>query len=291
MSYNYYFTSKLDERVKDLLITKNIEPLDIEDIFTDTNLSKVEVKKDYTYLALQLPEYESNTGFFQKKQVQLIFGTEYIIVIDENNYKNLQVFETQRSSGNIKYTNSKELALELYDFLITRLIRVINKFRDEINDIEKSIFNFESSRDLILDIQILKKNIINFQSLMPPLQETLTELKKSSTTDLDKFKIDDTQDKINKMLNNLSNFREQTALLTETNEVLIARSTNEIVKIMTFVNILFIIPTIIVGFFGMNVGFGWDTAGFTPYVILGIILFMFASMGMAYIIFKKKKWL
>lgn len=290
MAYQYYFTSKLDERVKDLLTTKKINPLDIEDIFTDTNLSKVEVTKDYTYLALQLPEYDRDTSFFQKKQVQLVYGSDYIIIIDENSYKNLQIFETQRRAGNIQFNSSSELALEVFDFLVTRLIRVVNKLRDEVSDIEKSIFNFESSRDLILDLQILKKNIINFVSLMTPLNETLIDLKKTANND-EILKIDDTSDKISKMLNNLSNFKEQMSLLTETNEVLIARSTNEIVKVMTFVNILFLIPTIIVGFFGMNVGFGWSTEAFTPWVILGITTLIFLSMGCAYFVFKKKKWL
>jgi magnesium transporter len=291
MSYQYFFTSKLDERVKNLLSTKSIDPLDVEDIFTDTNLSKVEVKKNYTYIALQLPEYDRETSFFQSKQVQMIFGIDYLIVLDDNGYKNLQIFETQRKAGNISYTNSTELGFEIFDFLITRLIRIINKMRDEVLDIEKSIFNFESSRDLILDIQILKKNVINFQSLMLPIQDVLLELKKSKFSEEDMLKIDDTTDKISKMLNNLGNFKEQVALLTETNEVLIARSTNEIVKVMTFVNILFLIPTIIVGFFGMNVHFGWNTEVFNPWIIVSIFGFMLASIGLAYIYFKKKKWL
>ena len=290
MAYQYYFTSKLDERVKDLLTIKSINPLDIEDIFTDTNLSKAEVTKNYTYLALQLPEYDRETSFFQKKQIQMVYGVDYIIIIDENNYKNLQIFETQRRAGNIQFNSSSELALEIFDFLVTRLIRVVNKLRDEVTDIEKSIFNFESSRDLILDLQILKKNIINFVSLISPLNEALNDLKKTANPE-ESLKIDDTSDKISKMLNNLSNFKEQMQLLTETNEVLIARSTNEIVKVMTFANILFLIPTIIVGFFGMNVGFGWNTEVFTPLVIIGITGLIVFSMAGAYFIFKKKKWL
>jgi Mg2+ and Co2+ transporter CorA len=290
MAYQYYFTSKLDERVKDLLTIKQIDPLDIEDIFTDTNLSKAEVKKLYTYLALQLPEYDRETSFFQKKQIQMVYNEDYMILIDENNHKNLQIFETQRRSGNMQFNNPSELALEIFDFLVTRLIRVVNKLRDEVVDIEKSIFNFESSRDLILDLQILKKNIINFVSLITPLNDALSDLRKSATPE-EILKIDDTSDKINKMLNNLSNFKEQLSLLTETNEVLIARSTNEIVKVMTFVNILFLIPTIIVGFFGMNVGFGWSTDTFTPVAIIGISALIVISMVSAFLVFKKKKWL
>ncbi|MGL4758225.1 MAG: magnesium transporter CorA family protein [Patescibacteria group bacterium] len=290
MTYQHYFTSKLDERVKDLLTNKNINPLDIEDIFTDTNLSKAELKEKYTYLALQLPEYDRDTNFFQKKQIQLVYGKDYIIIIDENNYKNLQIFEHQRKQTNLSFNTPSELALEILDFLITRLIRVVNKLRDEIVDIEKSIFNFESSRDLILDIQILKKNIINFSSLMLPIEELLTDLQKTANKE-ESLKIEDTSDKISKMLNNLNNFKEQTSLLTETNEVLIARSTNEIVKVMTFVNILFLIPTIIVGFFGMNIGFGWNTDNFNPFIFFGIIGLMVTSMITAFVIFKKKKWL
>lgn len=50
--------------------------------------------------------------------------------------------------------------------------------------------------------------------------------------------IDDSLDKIKKLINRLENFRETMKLLTETNEMLIARNTNDNIRRLTFINIL-----------------------------------------------------
>lgn len=50
--------------------------------------------------------------------------------------------------------------------------------------------------------------------------------------------IDDSLDKIKKLNNRLDNFRETMRLLTETNEMLIARSTNDNVRRLTLINVL-----------------------------------------------------
>jgi Mg2+ and Co2+ transporter CorA len=50
--------------------------------------------------------------------------------------------------------------------------------------------------------------------------------------------IDDSLDKIKKLINRLENFRETMKLLTETNEMLIARSTNDNVRRLTLINVL-----------------------------------------------------
>ena len=75
--------------------------------------------------------------------------------------------------------------------------------------------------------------------------------------DTGKESIDDSLDKIKKLINRLDNFREITKLLTETNEMIMARSTNQTVRRLTMFNVLLLVPSLTAAFFGMNVHFGW----------------------------------
>jgi Mg2+ and Co2+ transporter CorA len=82
-------------------------------------------------------------------------------------------------------------------------------------------------------------------------------------------------------------------LLTETNEMLIARNTNDNIRRLTLINILLLWPSAIGAFFGMNVHFGWMTVSETQNLIpvMTIILIMILSTVGMYAFFRIKKWI
>ena len=102
--------------------------------------------------------------------------------------------------------------------------------------------------------------------------------------------LDDSLDKVKKMINNLNNFREQMTMISETNEALIARNTNDTIKILTAVSLIAVIPTAITSFFGMNVYFGWTTIdSYFPVALISFVVVSATVITLFY--FKKKRWL
>lgn len=105
--------------------------------------------------------------------------------------------------------------------------------------------------------------------------------------------IDDSLDKIKKLINRLDNFRDTMKLLTETNEMIMARSTNQTVRRLTLFNVLILGPSFIAAFFGMNMHFGWlsflaDQNNILPLSII-VALMIALTLGM-FLFFKSKKW-
>lgn len=105
--------------------------------------------------------------------------------------------------------------------------------------------------------------------------------------------IDDSLDKIKKLINRLDNFRDTMKLLTETNEMIMARSTNQTVRRLTLFNVLILGPSFIAAFFGMNMHFGWlsflaDQDEILPLSII-VALMVVLTLGM-FLFFKSKKW-
>jgi Mg2+ and Co2+ transporter CorA len=139
---------------------------------------------------------------------------------------------------------------------------ILAKIQLRIEAMEQSIFQNIPNNDKISEIQSLKKIIINFKSVLIPLYEIFDEydhdaVSKSEETELQI--IESILRKIKKLIENLDNFHDITKLLRETNETLIARSTNETVKRLTLFNALLLGPSLIAAFFGMNIHFGWFT--------------------------------
>lgn len=160
---------------------------------------------------------------------------------------------------------------------------------------EQSIFQNIPNNDQISEIQNLKKNIINFKSTLLPIYEVLSEYRDDTKISTDeKHSIDDILRKIKKLMSNLDDFHDITKLLRETNETLIARSTNETIKRLTLFNALLLGPSMIAAFFGMNIHFGWFTENasngeITP--LFGIICIMILMTGGVYLFFKKRNWI
>jgi len=124
----------------------------------------------------------------------------------------------------------------------------------------------------------VKKNIINFKSLLEPLEELVQEMVESHGKYVDRAgeeDLDDSLDKLKKLSNKLDNFQGTMSLLTETNELLIARSTNKTIKVLTVVNLFLFVPSVLAGFFGMNVYFGWhpDTENLAPLISILLVIF------------------
>jgi magnesium transporter len=270
---------------------------DIEDVFSPTQLSKFEIRKNYAYFALQFAETDGKNKV-HIQQIHCFVSLKFLFVIDEDGFAGIRDFDRRRTSlVSTKNYNSFDLFYELLDMSVIRMFAILSTIHTRIKSLEATIFSEESmGNDQLSEIQDIKKNIINFKSLLMPLYDMFEELSLKHTDLIDetgKEAIDDSLDKIKKLLNKLDNFREMMKLLTETNEMITARSTNQNVRRLTLFNVLLLCPTLIAGFFGMNVHFGWFTllsenSALIPLWVIVITMLMIT--GCTYLFFLWKKW-
>lgn len=293
--FDYTVHLGLDQDLKEKMDTfYGIDELDIEDVFTDTQLSKIEYKNNYLYICLQFPEFDKTIRQFIIKETHIFVAPKFLLLIDKDESRFINQF------NNIKDKiitdddiTSFELFYEIFDFIVTKLTQVIFKFKKEIAVIENEIFNFKTQQDLLKEILIIKRNLINFESVILPIQTLIVDLETKKNvfiTNVEIELLDDTLDKVKKLINNLQNFKGQMELITDTNEVLIARNTNEIIKALTSVNIIVLAPTVIASFFGMNIYFGWDPMVSNYLALILIVLLIVSCTAILLWYFKKKGW-
>jgi magnesium transporter len=290
--FDFLSASGVDEMLENTLeVEYGINSLDVEDIFSDTQLSKIEIRSSYVYVALQFPEFDKSYQKFFVKDLHCFVSRSWVIVIDKQGYKHFQQFVNFQDQllEDEHETTSFVFFAELLEFCTTKTYKVLPKFRQEINQIESDLFEFTNDIDVLKDILIMKKNLVNFESVVGPIKDVIVELEYKAKRlleqdEVDKF--DNSLDIIKKIINNLQNFKEQMNLLSETNESMIGRSTNNQVRALTAVSLIGLVPTFWVGFFGMNVHFGFVENSFVPLiVVIGLIT---VSCSVLYWFFKKK---
>lgn len=271
---------------------------DLEDVFSPTQLSKFEIRKSYVYFALQFADKDS-TGHIVTQQIHCFVSPKFLLVIDEDDFVGVQEFNHVKNHLVEKENyNSFDLFYELLDIGVTGMFWLLEAIQQRVDRLESTIFSqIHGDSDQLFEIQDVKKNITNFKSLLVPLADVFEEvsLKHSDLIDeTGKSSIDDAMDKIKKLVNRLDNFRDTMKLLTETNEMMIARMTNQTVRRLTLINIMLLGPSLIAAFFGMNVHFGWLSSLASEGDILpmtAIILVMLIVTLLMFLFFRLRKWI
>lgn len=288
------FYSLINDSLKrELGFTYNIKELDIEDVFTRTQLSKIEQRPSYLYVALQFPEFNQLKNKFDLKEVHCFISPEFLLVIDKDNYKQIETFQQTSSAFLASDINPFAVFYELLDHFLTQKFTFINKFWEEIDNLEDNTFQEHDDKDRLKKILILRRNLINFISIISPMQSVLEDLQVKYRSFIDEHgieKLDDSLDKLKKILNSMQNLNENIKLLAQIDEAIAVQSTNDTIRILTALSLVALPPTIVSSFFGMNVWFGWSVeSNFYPLVF--IIVTTLTSTIALYWWLKSKKWI
>jgi magnesium transporter len=269
-----------------------ITELDTEDVLSDTQLSKVEFRPDYIYIALQFPEFEKTKRTFIEKEVHCFVNKDYLIIINKHGFRAVEAFQNIKGMD-IDRNTTFDLFYEMLWKGLNNAYRAMLKLKIEVNQLNEQIFNDQKgSKDFIFDIQTTKRNIVNFEGIVEPLEEVLQaiEFKQHRLVDKeDKEQIDDCLDLIKKILNNIGNLKQQIQIISETNESIIARSTNEVVKRLTGISILVLVPSTITGFFSMNMFYGFSTTQQGP--MIAVVITVLVLTGIVYLVLRRKNWI
>lgn len=241
--FDYYEYRGLTDALREKLEHEfHVHEDDLDDIFSPTQLSKYEIRKNYAYFALQFADKDASDRI-NTQQIHCFVSPKYLFVIDEDNFIGIKEFDKIRNHlVDKEHYNSFDLFYELLDISVIRMFGLLHAIHGRVRVMESTIFSEEHfENDQISEIQDIKKNIINFKSLLAPLYDVLEEMTLKHTNLIDetgKEAIDDSLDKIKKLVNCLDNFRDTMKLLTETNEMIIARNTNQTVRRLTLFNVL-----------------------------------------------------
>ncbi|HRT33173.1 MAG TPA: CorA family divalent cation transporter [Bacteroidales bacterium] len=142
--------------------------------------------------------------------------------------------------------------------------------------------------DLLLDINQLQENTMLVRENIVDKQRMISGILKSDKFPRDLFpKLDILLRDINSLINHTNFSFERLEYLQNTVLGLINLEQNRIMKIFTFVSLLFLPPTLIASIFGMNV----ELPNFGGFDFIAIMLLMVVAVFIVSIIFFRKKML
>lgn len=252
---------------------------DVLDIYESPRL---EVESGNIYVLVRVP-LEEESGLIATAPLMVVLNDKFVLILALEEYEWLKdlkrrkdIYTTQR----IRLFLQTLFAIDsLYDRIINKINRKIILFNNRLEDLrDKDIANFvnlESNLNEFLNVllainhileSIIARKVINFgndKDLMDDLRlnnQQLVERCKSN-------------------LNNLINIR-------EAHETINSTRLNRTMKLLTMLTVFFAIPTMVTGFYGMNIGLpGADK----QYMFWGLLVLIFFFQFMVYLFLNKRK--
>mgnify|MGYP003564631913 CR=1 FL=1 len=270
----------------------DLHPLVLEDIVNPRQRIKIEVYDDYIFIVLKMITYSDESESFEKENVSLILGKQYLISFQE---KPGDIFDTVRTRiqterSRVRSLGCDYLAYRLMDLIVDHYYVVVEKYGEQIERLEIEL-NENPDSDLLNDIQALKRELLLFYSAVVPLSEVLLGVKKKDVvliTDDTRVFLNDVNDHFMQVKDTIASFRELAADMLDGYLSMISYKMNEVMQVLTIFAAIFIPLTFIAGVYGMNFEFMPELHFKFMYPMIWALMIGTAVTMLIY--FKRKKW-
>ncbi|MBU4141808.1 magnesium transporter CorA family protein [Patescibacteria group bacterium] len=286
----------IDRLKKEFTIRNNV----LERLVPTIKRSEIEEYKNYLFIILHFPLYDSARRQSQSAELDIIITKDTLITSHNGNlsqhndfFRNCNEYLREKSAylgkGHI------HLLYHLLDSLIDAQLPMLDHIADNIYIIEENVFKGKE-KEMLREIAIVKRDIINFRRIIKPQHAILESLTRkayrfSGAKNIVKLERH-AQEVIGsniKIWNTIENHKEMVESIEDTNESLLSYQLNETMKILTVVSVILAPMALIVNIWGMNVG-GMPLTD-DPFGFSIILLVMFLAGALLLVYFKNKKWM
>lgn len=269
--------------------------VDIQDLLAaldEEETSRIELEDGYTLILVDIPttEIRHDKEAYTTVPLGIILTKDTIITVCTEDTPVLQAF----INGRVKEFSTKKKLRFVYQILFRvaalyqGALRIIDKKRTEI---EERIGGDTDDVDLI-DLHALESTLVYFATSLRAngvVLDRLTRYKRLEQYPDDKDLLGDVIVENQQAIEMAVIYRDILNGTRELMSTVIDNRLNNVMKYLTSITLIMAIPTIISGFYGMNVSSEWVPLAHTPHGFLIIAVLTVTICGILFLILKKKR--
>lgn len=264
---------------------------DVEDVYIDTQRSKIEVYDDYAFFVLRFPSLDKEDRSIESAEIDFFVTPTHLITITHAGFAALEAhFAELRENNGAKLTEfhgPMELAISTLKEVISSLAPIMKRIASDIDEVEHVLFREPDQQTYRLSTS-LNLALISIQKTLGPARTLLADLEAAVPESLQES-VSDVRDIAERLWDDLIS---EDAILDELQrmeESLLSSRTNRTIKTLTVFSVLLMPVSIIAGSFGTN----FTSLPFIdhPYGFWIMIGLMLAAIGGLSILFRKNRLL
>jgi len=272
-------------------------PLDLDDCLSRIQRPKIDEYKDYLFLVLHFPIFNSESRVTTSSQVSVFIGKDYLVTLHRGELKPLvklfrecQIDEESRREHFGQ--GSGYLLYRIIDRLVDYCLPILNKIGNNIEQAEDNIFASHRIPRAIEDISVLRRDVISFRRIIWPMRAVIASLepktRRFTPMDLTVY-FGDMTDHVDKIWDGLDEYKEIIEGLNDTHDSLASNRTNEVMRMLTIIATILLPITVVASIFGMNIPLGpFETS---PYASLFVLAICVAMIGGMLLFFRYHRWI
>lgn len=266
----------------------NIPAEFITDIADTDERPRSEVDDDYQYLIIRIPHFSDHGAPYITVPLGIFFSNEVILT--------LCYYETQMLTDFTIYTQRKNISVATnFDFVMRMILsssiwflkylkQINNQIRQAEIELERSIKNKE-----LQSLMIIEKSLVYFITSLRGngILFSKTRNLKFSKEFFNEDLYEDTEIELRQAIETATIYRNILSGIRDSYASVISNNLNVIIKQLTSISIILMMPTVIASIFGMNIPNFLEHNNFAfMWVILGSFLISIVSV----MLFKRRDW-
>ncbi|MEI6073137.1 MAG: magnesium/cobalt transporter CorA [Verrucomicrobiae bacterium] len=285
------------ELLKKLADYFEIHPLAIEDVLNTTQRPKIERFPNHFFIVSEMV-YFDEAEQLAFEQISLFLGEYFVITLQEERGHDVFELVRKRLRSGLGYSRKMKadyLAYALLDATVDQVFPVLESVGDSIEAVEEELLD-KPSRASLKKLYEAKRLLLFLRRAAWPQREIFNTLIRDDTGLIGhgtQVFLRDCYDHTTQIIDIIESYRDLTAGLMDLYLSSLGFRTNEIMRVLTIVSVLFIPLTFLAGVYGMN--FNTDQRWNMPELNwpFGYIFFwavILSTVTGMLLFFKRKKW-
>lgn len=273
------------------------DALAVDDALAETHVPRVDDWSEYLYVVLHAVAFKSEIEDIDTRELDAFLGRNFLVTYHYEDIPELdQAWRQTQRDERLWRRGADYLFYTLSDAIATGYMPCMDAIDGVSDELLDSVFDKPSPAH-IERIFHVKRAVLKLRRILAPQREVMSKLAREGFSVIDaknRVYFRDVYDHFVRMADLNESLRDIVAGSLDTYLSVTANRTNDVMKVLTVVTVLFAPLTFITGFFGMNF-FGEAVAlpgASAGWLIFGVALgFMLAApLGMWYFI-RRRRWL
>ncbi len=276
----------------------HFHPLALEDALKETHIAKVDDWDEYLYIVFHVVSVKTGTSTLELEELDIFLGPNYLVTYHTSPMPILDRDRAciEREPRDRLRHGADHLLYRFLELAIDQSLEAIELLDDEVDEIQNAVLE-NANPKILQSIFRLKRSAIRLHKSLAPQREVLNHLARDPYKAVQpehRVYFRDLYDHVVRIHDISESLRDLISGALETYLSVVSNRTNDIMKTLTIVTVMFMPMTFLVGFFGMN--FFAETLAFTRPLPKGLLFWgsnAIMAMSPVFIWFyaKRKKWI
>ena len=281
------------EELHELADELGLHELAVEDALSEHQRPKVDHYASHLFFATHAVAVDRDAGRLIEMEIDAFIGDRWLITVrKDEGFSMMPVLERWDRSPDLAKFGVSFLLYGLLDVVVDGYFNAVEEFDDYYDEVSEGIFaDTPLEPNQQKDWFRMRQSLVRFHRLAVPMREAVSGLmrREHSAVAADMYPyFQDVYDHVLRVSESTDALRDLVSTIVETNLSLRDYRQNQVMKKVTSWAAIVAVPTLITGYYGMNVpypGFAGDSG-----VVVSSVLIVVISVAL-FFVFRRRGWL